>query len=60
MDLEHDPATRRFAALVLRELADLLEGDDESTDFIERWEEYELARRNGDLRLVDDDGIANN
>jgi hypothetical protein len=55
MDLEHDPATRRFAALVLRELADLLEGDEEPTDFIDRWREYERTRRDVDLRLVEDD-----
>jgi len=55
VDLEHDPETRLFAARVLRELADILEGDEESTDFIERWREYERARRNGELRLVDDE-----
>ena len=32
MDLEYDPETRRFAARVLREVADMLEGDeDEAT-----------------------------
>ena len=55
MDLEHDPETRRFAARVLRELADLLEGEEQPIDFLERWREYERARRNGDLRLVDDE-----
>ena len=55
VDLEHDPETRRFAARVLRELADILEGEEETTDFIERWREYERAQRNGDLRLVEDD-----
>ena len=48
MDLEYDPETRRFAARVLREVADMLEGDEDESDFIERWREYERARRNGD------------
>lgn len=55
MDLEYDPETRRFAARVLRELADMLEGDEEDSDFIERWREYERARRNGDSGVVEDD-----
>lgn len=56
MDLEYDPATRRFAARVLRELADMLdEGDEEGSHFIERWREYERARRNGDSRVIEDD-----
>ena len=56
MDLEYDPETRRFAARVLRELADMLEGDEEQGDFIERWREYERVRRNGDSRVIEDDG----
>jgi hypothetical protein len=57
MDLEYDPETRRFAARVLREVADMLEeGDEEGSDFIERWREYERARRNGDSRRIEDDG----
>jgi len=57
MDLEYDPATRRFAAQVLRELADMLDGDDDDeSDFIDRWREYERARRNGDSRVIEDDG----
>ncbi len=57
MDLEYDPETRRFAARVLRELADMLEGDEEERSvFIERWREYERARRNGDSRMIEDDG----
>ena len=56
VDLEHDPETRRFAARVLRELADMLEGDEEQCDFIERWREYERVRRNGDSRVIEDDG----
>jgi hypothetical protein len=57
VDLEYDPETRRFAARVLRELADMLEGDeDEGSVFIERWREYERARRNGDSRVIEDDG----
>ena len=55
MDLEYDPETRRFAARVLRELADMLEDDEDESGFIERWREYERARRNGDLRVIEDD-----
>ena len=55
MDLEYDPETRRFAARVLREVADMLEGDEDESDFIERWREYERARRNGDSRVIEDD-----
>lgn len=56
MDLEYDPETRRFAARVLRELADMLDDDEEQGDFIERWREYERAQRNGDSRVIEDDG----
>ena len=55
VDLEYDPETRRFAARVLRELADMLEDDEEPSDFIERWRAYERARRNGDSRVVIED-----
>lgn len=55
MDLEYDPETRRFAARVLREVADMLEGDEDESDFIERWREYERARRNGDSRVIEGD-----
>jgi hypothetical protein len=56
VDLEYDPETRRFAARVLREVADMLEGDEDEGGFIERWREYERARRNGDSRMIEDDG----
>jgi hypothetical protein len=56
IEREHDPETLRFAARVLREVADILEGDDEPGVFLERWREYERVRRRVELRLVEDEG----
>jgi len=55
IEREHDPETLRFAARVLREVADILEGDDEPGVFLERWREYERVRRGVELRLVEDE-----
>ena len=53
MEKEHDPETLRFAARVLREVADILEGDDENGQFLDRWREYERVRRGVELRAVE-------
>jgi hypothetical protein len=53
VEREHDSETLRFAARVLREVADLLEGDDENAHFLDRWREYERVRRGVELRAVE-------
>lgn len=54
MEREPDAETLRFAARVLREVADILEGDEETGRFPMRWREYERVRRGVDLRAVED------
>jgi hypothetical protein len=53
VEREHDAETLRFAARVLREVADILEGEDETGAFMGRWREYERVQRTVDLRAVD-------
>jgi hypothetical protein len=52
MEERQDGETLRFAARVLREVADILEGDDEPGQFVERWREYERVRRSAELRGI--------
>lgn len=55
VEKEHDSETLRFAARVLREVADILEGDDENGHFLDRWREYERVRRSIELRAVENE-----
>jgi hypothetical protein len=55
-----DQETLRFAARVLREVADLLEGEDDTERFMRRWREYERVLRGVELRAVELDGDASN
>jgi hypothetical protein len=53
VERQQDAETLRFAARVLREVADILEGDDQTGRFLDRWREYERVRRGVELRAVE-------
>ena len=60
MERGQDAETLRFAARLLREVADILDGDDDSGRFMSRWREYERVLRGVELRAVElDDGATN-
>lgn len=60
MERGQDQETLRFAARVLREVADLLEGEDDNERFMTRWREYERVLRGVELRAVELDGDTSN
>jgi len=55
----HDIETLRFAARVLREVADILDGEEETGRFLRRWREYERVCRGFELRAVEPDPDVN-